>query len=96
MAADPLLGGAVPLLVKAPGGAPQVFEHVHQVDDDRDIYTAFGRFGLDPVDLVVVPILCGCPHKTAYLDIGIIRTRACVVGCLLGVAGGAVRIIAGR
>lgn len=56
MATDPLLGGGVALVVKAPGGLPQVLEHVHEVDDDRDRCVATLRFGLDPVDLVVVAI----------------------------------------
>ena len=33
---DPFLGGGLALVEEGPGGLPQVFEDVDEVDDDRD------------------------------------------------------------
>src|SRR5215470_15104329 len=49
-------GGGVAGRVQGPGGFPQVFQHVDQVNHDRDSHAAGGGFLLDRVDLVVVPV----------------------------------------
>ena len=47
---DPGFGGGIGLVVEAPGGFPQVFEHVDEVDDDGDVDAACCRFGVDAVE----------------------------------------------
>ena len=86
MAAHPLLGGAVAFAVKAPGGLPQVFEHVHEVDEDRHVDFAFGRFGLDPVDLVVVPIdeRDPGPRMVGVAPLGLLEDLADDLGGIVG------------
>lgn len=42
--------------VEGPGGLPEVFQDVHEVDDGRHRDVAVGGFGLDPQDLVDVAV----------------------------------------
>ena len=53
---DPFLGGGLALVEEGPGGLPQVFQHVDEVDDDRDGDAAAGRLGGDGLDLGVVAV----------------------------------------
>jgi hypothetical protein len=54
--ADPEFGGGVALVVKAPGGLPDVFDDVDEVHDDAHLDLAGGGLGLDALDLVVVAV----------------------------------------
>jgi hypothetical protein len=53
---DPVLGGRVAGGVEAPGGFPQVFQHVDEIDQDRHADIPVGGLGADEVDLVSVPV----------------------------------------
>src|SRR5271165_868761 len=53
---DPFLGGGFSLVKEGPGGLPQVFQHVDEVDDDRDRDAAPGCLGGDGLDLGVVAV----------------------------------------
>src|SRR5271166_7138456 len=53
---DPFLGGGFSLVKEGPGGLPQVFQHVDEVDDDRDRDAALGCLGGDGLDLGVVAV----------------------------------------
>ena len=53
---DPFLGGGLALVEEGPGGLPQVFEDVDEVDDDRDRDAAGGGLGGDGLDLGVVAV----------------------------------------
>ncbi|MER5225865.1 hypothetical protein [Streptomyces flaveus] len=39
--------------VQVRGGLPQIFEHVHEVDDDVDVHAASGGFSFQAFQLVV-------------------------------------------
>jgi hypothetical protein len=52
---DPRLGLGRPVLVKGIGRAPQVFEHVYDVEHDRDRGAHLARRALDPPELVALP-----------------------------------------
>ena len=56
LVSDPFLGGGLALVEEGPGGLPQVFEHVDEVDDDRDGDAAAGGLGGDGLDLGVVAV----------------------------------------
>src|ERR1035441_8606554 len=56
LVSDPFLGCRLSLVVEGPGGLPQVFEHVDEVDDDRDGDAAAGGPGGDGLDLRVVAV----------------------------------------
>src|SRR5262249_36259319 len=47
--------------VEAPGGLPQVFQHVDEVDHDGQGDAAGGRLSLEQAELVVVPVDQGDP-----------------------------------
>src|SRR6266542_2533643 len=49
---DPGFGGRVAVVVEAPGGFPEVFQDVDEVDQDVDRHPAAGGFGLDQLELV--------------------------------------------
>ena len=53
---DPFLGGGLALAEEGPGGLPEVFEDVDEVDDDRDRDAAPGGLGGDGLDLGVVAV----------------------------------------
>src|ERR1700722_7836464 len=53
---DPGLDGRVARGVEAPGGLPQVFLYVDEVDQDRDGDVPLRGLVLDQADLVVVPV----------------------------------------
>ena len=53
---DPFLGGGLALVEEGPGGLPQVFEDVDEVDDDRDGDAAARGLGGDGLDLGVVAV----------------------------------------
>ena len=53
---DPFLGGGLSLVEEGPGGLPQVFQHVDEVDDDRDRDAAPGCLGGDGLDLGAVAV----------------------------------------
>ena len=50
---DPVLGGGVPGVVEAPGGAPDVLKNVDYVDHDVDRDAAAGGLGADQAELVL-------------------------------------------
>jgi hypothetical protein len=52
----PFLGGGLALVEEGPGGLPEVFEDVDEVDDDRDREAAPGGLGGDGLDLGVVAV----------------------------------------
>ena len=56
LVSDPFLGGGLALVEEGPGGLPQVFEHVDEVDDDRDGDAAGRGLGGDGLDLGVVAV----------------------------------------
>src|SRR5580658_7967544 len=53
---DPVLGGRVARRAEAPGCFPQVFQHVDEIDQDRDGDAAGGGLAADHVDLVPVSV----------------------------------------
>ena len=53
---DPFFGGGLALVEEGPGGLPQVFEHVDEVDDDRDGDAAAAGLGGHGLDLGVVAV----------------------------------------
>src|ERR1022692_1389863 len=53
---DPFLGGRVAGLEETPGGAPQVFQDVNEVNQDRDLGAAAGGFGFDGLDLLLIAV----------------------------------------
>lgn len=53
---DPVLGGGVAGDVEAPCCGPDVFDDVHDVQDDVDADLVAGGFGADAVDLVRVAV----------------------------------------
>ena len=57
----PGLGGGVAFVIEAPGGVPEVFQDVYEVDHDGEGDPSGGSFGFDAVDLVVVAIDEGDP-----------------------------------
>ena len=57
----PVFHGRVAGGVEAPGGLPQVFQHVDEVDHDGQGDAAGGGGGLDQAELVVVPVHQGDP-----------------------------------
>ena len=61
MGADPPLGGRMAFVEEAPGGLPQVLEHVDDVDHDGHVHAAGAGFGVDAVDLVGVAVDQGDP-----------------------------------
>ena len=56
LVSDPFLGGGLALIEEGPGGLPQVFQDVDEVDDDRDRDAAAGGLGGDGLDLGVVAV----------------------------------------
>src|SRR5680860_1160974 len=50
---DPGFDVAVAFVVVAPGGLPQILEHVDHVDEDEHVGVTGLGFGFDPVELVV-------------------------------------------
>ena len=53
---DPVLGGGIAGLVKAPGRTPQIFENVNNVDNDVNFDAPAGGLGADQVQLVLGPV----------------------------------------
>ena len=78
LAVHPVLGGLVVVGVKAAGGVPQVFEDVHEVDDDRDLDLAFVGLELDPLDLVVGAVDQRDPGAAVFgvAPLGFVEDRA--------------------
>src|SRR6185369_641489 len=58
---DPGPDRGVPRGVKAPGGLPQVPDHVDEIDQDDDGDAAGGGLAADHLDLVIVPVRQGDP-----------------------------------
>src|SRR6266487_1986974 len=90
VAADPGFGGGVAAVMEGPGRAPQVFDHVHEVDDDGDRDVADGGFAVDLVELVRVAVDQRDPGAGAggVAPLGVVEDSAddgCGVG---GDAGG--------
>lgn len=56
MIADPGLGVGIALGEEAPGGVPQIFKDMDEVDHDGDVDAAGSRLRLDALDLVGVAV----------------------------------------
>src|SRR6266568_4922122 len=56
LAGDPFLGGGLAFAEEGPGGLPQVFQDVDEVDDDRDRDAAGGGLRGDGLDLGAVAV----------------------------------------
>ena len=56
LVSDPFLGGGLAFVEERPGGLPQVFQHVNEVDDDGDRDAAASGLGGDGFDLGVVAV----------------------------------------
>jgi len=54
----PGFGGGIALVKEVPGRVPEIFQDVNKVDQDRDLELVLLGLFLDPVDLVVVSVLC--------------------------------------
>src|ERR1700746_951272 len=63
---DPVFGGRVVPGVGAPGGAPQVLQHVHEVKEEVNFCFAAGGLGFDQLDLVAIPV--GQHHPGAQVS----------------------------
>ena len=90
VAVDPLLGGGGAFPVEAPGGLPEGFEDVHEVDEDRHRHVAGGGFLADPVDLVVVAIDQGNPGSVpvGVAPVGFVEHPGDDLGGVVGDARG--------